>query len=268
MLNKRIQMALLLIPIGVLLAWLGGIPMLLVVIALLVIGSKELSDMAGTQGIKPNFILMAAAGIAFPLTRYFLPIETSHIFVSLFLLLAMAVHVFQKDDHQQNHGASFFVTLAGIFYLGWLGSYFISLREMPDGRWWMLLSFVAISLGDAGAYFLGSRFGKHKLVPTLSPNKTVEGYLGGVAFTFIGAVILAAICSQFVPAIKLWHGLVLGAVLGILAPIGDLTESMIKRQFGAKDSGTFFKSHGGVLDRLDSWLWGGVLAYYVITLLF
>lgn len=268
MFASRVKMGLMLIPIGVLLAWLGGIPLLLTIIALMVLGSKELFDMARNQQLSPSLPLMAAAGVIFPLARYLLPIEQNHMFASMFILLALLVHVLQANAQKQDQGLSLGVTLIGIFYLSWLGAYIVSLRLLPNGLWWILLSLVSISLGDAGAFFIGSRFGKHKLVPHISPHKSVEGYLGSVLFTFLGAVILAAVFHQFVPDIQIWHGIVLGAILGVTAPIGDLAESMLKRQFGAKDSGTLFRSHGGVLDRLDSWLWGAVVAYYVITLIF
>ncbi|MDZ4158765.1 MAG: CDP-archaeol synthase, partial [Anaerolineaceae bacterium] len=106
---------------------------------------------------------------------------------------------------------------------------------------------------------------RHKLAPRVSPRKTWEGYLGGIVTGCAGTVLFAALWNLAAPAITPLKGLVIGLVLPVLAPLGDLGESMLKRQFGIKDSSSILPGHGGVLDRIDTWIWAGVLGYYMIT---
>jgi phosphatidate cytidylyltransferase len=126
----------------------------------------------------------------------------------------------------------------------------------------------AVWLADSGAYFIGVRFGRHKLSPRLSPKKTWEGYLAGVVTGTLGAALLALVWRIGAgpeTAITFWRAAWLGFVISVLTPLGDLGESMIKRQVGAKDSSHLIPGHGGVFDRIDSWLWAGVIGYYIIT---
>jgi phosphatidate cytidylyltransferase len=98
----------------------------------------------------------------------------------------MAYHLFQYERGSQRAGTDFAVTLSGILYIGWLGAYLISLRRLPDGLWWLLTVLPAVWLADTGAYLVGSRFGRHKMTPRLSPKKSWEGYLGGILFSVPG----------------------------------------------------------------------------------
>jgi phosphatidate cytidylyltransferase len=152
-------------------------------------------------------------------------------------------------------------------YLGWLGAYFISLRQLPEGLWWVLMALPVVWIADSFAYLVGSRWGRRKLSPRLSPKKTWEGYLGGIAGGTLGGALLPLLWQVWSgpdSAITPWRGALLGFVLAVLTTLGDLGESMIKRQVGVKDSGTLLPGHGGVFDRIDSWLWAGVIGYYVV----
>jgi phosphatidate cytidylyltransferase len=122
-------------------------------------------------------------------------------------------------------------------------------------------------LADSGAFLIGSRYGKHKLSPRLSPKKTWEGFFGGIVFGVVSGAILAALWHFMSPAMTVERGALIGLLMGALTPLGDLGESMIKRQAGVKDSSQILPGHGGVLDRIDSWLWAGVIGYYVVLLL-
>ena len=135
----------------------------------------------------------------------------------------------------------------------------------------MLLALPIVWLVDAGAYLVGTRLGRHKLAPRLSPHKTWEGYFGGVIFGVLGGTILGGlifVLNGSATAINPLRGAMLGLVLAVLTPLGDLGESLIKRQVGAKDSGDLLPGHGGVFDRIDSWLWAGVLGFYFISFVF
>jgi phosphatidate cytidylyltransferase len=127
----------------------------------------------------------------------------------------------------------------------------------------VLFTVFAAMGSDTGGYFVGRALGRHKLAPSISPSKTVEGSLGGLA----GAMLIAAIChAVFFAALGSGEAIALGAAIGVLAQFGDLCESALKRAFGAKDSGWIIPGHGGILDRLDSLLFPVVFAYYYAVL--
>jgi phosphatidate cytidylyltransferase len=147
----------------------------------------------------------------------------------------------------------------GVLYVGFFVPHVALLREQPDGWRWVLFTVYTAMGSDSGAYFAGRAWGRRKLLPAVSPSKTVEGALGGLG----GAVAVALLCRLIFFA-QLGSGEAIGLALAIavLAALGDLCESAIKRAFGAKDSGWIIPGHGGILDRLDSLLFPFVFAYY------
>ena len=152
----------------------------------------------------------------------------------------------------------------------WLGAYLISLRQLSGGLWWFLIAYPALWLADSAAYFFGKAFGRHRMTPRLSPNKSWEGYGAGViAGTITGALVAIAWGYISNPGIDMLvlRGVIIGGGVSILAPLGDLGISMIKRELDVKDTGKLLPGHGGVLDRIDSWLWAGVIAFYLVYLL-
>ncbi len=189
----------------------------------------------------------------------------------LLVLLAMAVHIVSYERGRDQAGIDFAVTVAGIVYLGWLGSYLIDLRFLPQGGWWLMIALPIVWGGDTGAYSIGVVYGKHKMAPRLSPNKSWEGYFAGVFTSLAVGAFFAYAFSSLDPKplgglINAVQGGVLGLVIGALAPLGDLGESMLKRQGGLKDSSNIFPGHGGFFDRIDSWIWGAALGYFVIQI--
>ena len=151
--------------------------------------------------------------------------------------------------------------MVGILYAGLLLPHFYWLRILPDGPSWVTFVIAVAMAGDSGGYFVGHAFGRHKLIPHVSPGKTVEGALGIVAFSLVAAAASKVI---LLPQRSWSEMLALGAVAAILGQIGDLGESVMKRSFGAKESGALFPGHGGVLDRIDSLLFPVVLVYYYL----
>jgi phosphatidate cytidylyltransferase len=139
---------------------------------------------------------------------------------------------------------------------------------LPNGQWWLLLSISIISFSDSGAYFIGSRFGKHKMSPRVSPKKSWEGYFGGILAGLLGGALVGLLFHQFNSSINLINGIVLGATLSVITPLGDLGESMIKRQFNLKDSSNLLPGHGGAMDRIDTWVWAVCISYYLIIWFF
>jgi phosphatidate cytidylyltransferase len=191
--------------------------------------------------------------------------------LTLIIFAAMGYHLVQFERGRGQAGTDFAVTLSGSLYFGWLGAYLVSLRQLPDGFWWLLLTLGCVWIGDSGAYFIGKNFGKHRMSPRLSPKKSWEGYFAELVTGALGGLLLAWLFGYFSwtsAAMQPWHGMVLGLVLAVFTPLGDLGESMIKRQVGVKDSSNLLPGHGGAWDRIDSWLWAAPLGYYLITLLF
>ncbi len=132
-----------------------------------------------------------------------------------------------------------------------------------------MLVLPCVWLADSGAYSIGRAYGNHKMAPRLSPKKSWEGYAASVFTGMIGGAFLVYAYStfgNFAGHITIFQGAVLGLLMGALPPLGDLGESMIKRQSGIKDSSDIIPGHGGFFDRVDSWLWGAVIGYYFLTL--
>jgi phosphatidate cytidylyltransferase len=189
--------------------------------------------------------------------------ETS---ASLLVVIAMAVAVFAYERGEDQSINTFAFNMTGMFYIGWLGSYLIALRDLPSGLWWILLTLPTAWAGDVGAYLVGSAMGRHRFAPRVSPRKSWEGYFGGVVASLIWCVAIAFAVQTRAPEITPLKGIFLGAVVGLTAPMGDLFESLIKRQFGVKDSSNLLPGHGGFLDRIDSSLWTGVVSYFIIVI--
>ncbi|MGH2586680.1 MAG: phosphatidate cytidylyltransferase [Dehalococcoidia bacterium] len=151
------------------------------------------------------------------------------------------------------------LSLAAVLYVGWLGQHVVGLRELPDGRDWVLLAFFTTFATDTGAYAVGRLLGRHKLAPALSPGKTIEGAIGGLVAGALAAWALSVVLGLDQPLVAM---LALGAAAAVAGQAGDLAESLIKRSAGVKDMGTLLPGHGGILDRLDSLLFVLPLVYY------
>jgi phosphatidate cytidylyltransferase len=167
------------------------------------------------------------------------------------------------------HGATtpfndFAVALGTALYVGWMGGALISLRLLPAGEWWVLTALTGVFAADTGAYIAGKNFGKHPLAPRISPHKTWEGYVGGVLFAVLIGWGAASLWHAAAPVILPVHGLLIGLLMGVITPLGDLGVSAFKRQVGAKDASHLIPGHGGLMDRLDTVLLAAPLAYYFI----
>jgi phosphatidate cytidylyltransferase len=157
------------------------------------------------------------------------------------------------------------VTIFGFAYVGILGGFAGLLLVFPDGVG-MIIGLVLCAVSyDVAGYFVGSRMGHRPLMPDVSPNKTLEGLLGGMAASVLVGAIIGAITLQ--PWDSIGHGLLLGIVVAVFAPLGDLVESMLKRDLGLKDFGTLLPGHGGVLDRFDAMLFCLPAVYYLVVAL-
>jgi phosphatidate cytidylyltransferase len=153
--------------------------------------------------------------------------------------------------------------MAGILYVGWLLGYLVALRGFEDGRNWIFLALFATFGSDTAAFFIGRALGRHPLAPRISPAKTWEGAVAGVA----GAILVSLFFILPTPLTLSHHlnwaqAIVLGLLVSVFGQLGDLIESLLKRTVGVKDSGKLIPGHGGVLDRMDSIVFAGVVVYY------
>jgi phosphatidate cytidylyltransferase len=271
MLLQRALVTLVLLPLGLLVIYLGSPAYIALVALILALAAWELHRLYRASGHQPAGFLIVGGSLLLVLGRAADGFSSAPWMLSLLVLLSMGFHLVAFERGRERAATDFMVTLSGALYIGWLGAYLISIRNLPDGLWWLLLVLPCVWLADSAAYFIGRRFGRRKLSPRLSPKKTWEGYLAGiVAGTVSGALLgwLYTIIIASPTAIGPLPGAILGLILSVLTTLGDLGESMIKRQSGMKDSGTILPGHGGMFDRIDSWLWAAVIGYYTIVWLF
>lgn len=191
-----------------------------------------------------------------------------NIFVPLFLVSLMALMSLLVFKNNKYNIIDLTVTVFGGFYVIFFISYFIKLRNLEGGLYLFFVSLIGAIATDTFAYFVGCAIGKRKLIPSVSPNKTVAGSVGG----FIGSICLLTIIGYVLIYTKtydgmaLYHYSIIGAISGIVAQIGDLVASSIKRFTGIKDYGKLIPGHGGILDRIDSYLFVVPVVYYYLLL--
>ena len=187
----------------------------------------------------------------------------------MIVTLGIAVSLVLLLGRKQKQGAftDWSWTFAEILYVGWLLGYLVALRGLDNGRSWVFLAIFVTFGSDSAAYFIGSSFGKHKLAPTISPKKTWEGAIGGMAGA--AAVSLLFLCVkpvQLTSYLNWWQLVIIALAISAVGLMGDLVESLFKRNTGVKDSGSIFPGHGGMLDRMDSIVFAVVLVYYIVVL--
>ena len=180
---------------------------------------------------------------------------TSAVMLSLIWLL--------RRPQKEKAFTSWAWTIAGILYVGWLLSYLVALRGLDDGRNWVFFALFITFASDTAAFFTGSALGKHRLAPHISPGKTWEGTIGGI----LGAIIVSLFFILPTPLtlpLNWGQAILLGLLVSVFGQLGDLVESLFKRNMGVKDSGSLIPGHGGFLDRIDSIVFAGIVVYYYV----
>lgn len=221
------------------------------------IGAVELYALFRKAHFAPNVVLGVPAAVAFAvLPDLHRGTDEGWIGLLVALLLLGGTYVLMSNGDSKVL-LDWSLTITGSVYVGLLLGQLTLLRGWAQGAWWVALVFLVTWSYDTGAYCAGRLFGSRPFMPHLSPSKTVEGVQGGLLLSIFAGLI-------GVPALGLavWQGLLLGLAGGIAAQVGDLVESMIKRQTGAKDSGTLIPGHGGLLDRIDSLLFTAAVTVY------
>ncbi|GAA3987756.1 phosphatidate cytidylyltransferase [Thermobifida alba] len=232
----------------------------LITSAAVVLGVRELRRAFASRDVHLTLVPVVAGGVAMQAAAFFGG--------PLWLVGTLAVAAILGLVWRLRGGAEGYVqdstaTLFTLLYLPLLLSTWLLLLAEPDGRW-RLIAFIVVTISsDIGGYFAGILFGRHKMAPVISPNKTWEGFAGSVLSCMVAGALTVGLMLDG----PVWAGLVLGAAVVLAATVGDLIESLIKRDFGLKDMGSFMPGHGGLLDRVDSLLIAGPVAWIVLSLL-
>lgn len=227
------------------------------------LGLNEFYRMA-LPGRKLEGLLASLAGALLPLSLISTDLLRLSFAVTLPVLLFGTLFLFRIRDIKLVAGEVALLFM-GFLYVPLLLGHLMLLRGEPHGIQWVFLLMVIVMAGDTAAFYVGSTLGRRKLYPVVSPNKSVEGALGGLVGSVAGTFVAKA---TFFPALSPADCIITALLLGVLGQVGDLFESLLKRSFGVKDSGTIVPGHGGILDRLDSILFAAPAAFYYAHFIF
>jgi phosphatidate cytidylyltransferase len=262
-LAARVLVALIAIPIAILLVWQGGEVLALGLAVLGVIALGELYTLM--ERVRPPALAGFLTLVALPAAALYG--EQRHVLMVLAAAFPVTFFLALARPRRANVSWAIAVTLFGVLWIGLPMVHAIWLRDLSieqDGRTivtGMGLLFdvlIATFVGDTFAYFVGRAYGRSQFAPLISPNKTLEGLVGGV----VGGTLAFWCAGLYQDWLTGWDALVIGFLVAITAPLGDLFESLVKRDLEVKDTGSLFGAHGGVLDRLDAVLFTVVVAYY------
>ena len=276
-LTQRVLTAVVGVPLLYFILYLGGIPFLILILLVILFGDIELFKLLEAKGIQTERELGIAFSLALGIAAYF-----GYFYFAVVFSFAVII-IFLLALRRQDLSNSIIALSTGLFaiiYIGWFLSHAILLRNIDHnsnlktyvetvqghsdiGFFYIFLVVSCTFLNDTGAYFIGRWKGKRKLIPHVSPGKTLEGTIGGIISSAIAAIVGNLIFKSPIE----YHWVVLfGLVIGIVAVLGDLTESLIKRSAEAKDSGGILPGHGGILDRFDSLIFTFPVSYYMVLL--
>ncbi|MDD5432770.1 MAG: phosphatidate cytidylyltransferase [Candidatus Omnitrophica bacterium] len=221
----------------------------------------EFFTMLEKKGLHPYKYVGILIGVIIPLSMV-MRFELTKSWELLFAVVLLLFLFLMQFRRRKNQGAvvDISTTIFGILYVSWFFSFLIKIRYLPGGLGLLGAVLLITKSGDIGAYLVGSRFGKTPFVPRISPKKTVEGVVGGLIFSCLGALISRPFLN--VNTEKL---ILLGLLFGVLGQLGDLSESLLKRDCGVKDSGKILPGMGGVLDEIDSLIFTAPVFYFYMN---
>jgi phosphatidate cytidylyltransferase len=247
------------IPIVAAAVYLGGLWLFALMAVALSLAAWEFALMMQKGGFRPERIPMFLALFAMLILCQWELLSYLPLVLTALFIASLSWQLFLQG--RTTPTADWALALAMGLYLGWMGGHFFRLRALPgDGLAWIAVALITVWVSDSAAYFVGSSLGRHKMAPRLSPKKTWEGIAGG----WVGAEVAAVLMGQLV-GLSVAQGLIVGLAVSILAPLGDLSISMVKRHVGVKDSGNLIPGHGGMLDRVDSLLFVVPAIFYLAT---
>jgi len=247
----------------------GGVPLFIMTMLIIFFATKEYVMILRHKGFYPSLKVILFADAFFAILAYFGRFNMVSFAVTISSILAFGWVLFKG---RQPYIANVATTILGFIYSGLFPLYLIFLRDIGShpsyhyfiktttqyqGFGYLVLLFFSVIFTDTGCYYFGSKFGKHKLAPVISPNKTIEGAIGGT----LSAVVCSFVIGYFIK-LPWYHCVIVGILIAFFAQIGDLCESLIKRDAGVKDSGNVLPGHGGFLDRCDSYVFTLPVLYY------
>ncbi len=267
---KRVVSAVFLVLSVVLLMWWGDLPFLAGMTLIIVLGLWEYCTVLREHGRPAAAFLALPVGASIPVVSFFLrdkPQDLSPILGILLGLLAVTFFYFMVRPDRERAAEGAALTFMGVALISLTLSHFVLMLGLDGEISWTapFTVIVMVWVYDAVAYFAGSAFGKHKMLPRVSPNKSWEGLAAGTAAAFIAAYVLKVTVSR--PWLDWPTAFILAAIVAVAAPIGDLSESLIKRELRVKDMSELIPGHGGVLDRFDSMLFTAAASYYFLRLI-
>lgn len=252
----------------------GGIWLTLLMLIAVIYLSKEYTEILQHKGFLPSFKIMAISSVLFAAIAYTGKFEYTPFVFTLSVFMALLTVLFKG---KQPYIANVATTVFGFLYCAWFPMHLILIRSIGDscsnlymlpiphleGARFCVFIIFSVLFTDSFCYFIGCKFGKHKLAPVISPKKTIEGSIGGTVACLVVAVLIGVLMD-----IAWYHALILGILTATFSQLGDLCESMIKRDAGVKDSSNILPGHGGFMDRLDSYILTiPVVYYYVIYIM-
>ncbi len=267
----RVIVGVVFVPCIVFLCWISGTSLFVFVTLVVLFGLREYHWISAAKNVEPNWYIGIPAAFFLCLDAWLEAGSHAPLILTALVLLTAAAEVFRNSPRSPWHNVA--ATAFGVLYIGLLGSHLILLGTWPIDdpavvKWGdrimapVLLAFAIPWSYDAFAYFTGRLVGRHKLLSRVSAGKTIEGTVGGL----IGAVIfMFALRFTLFPFLTPMHCVILGGVGGIVAQVGDLAESLVKRDAGLKDSSSLIPGHGGVLDRFDSVFFAAPFVYYYLA---
>lgn len=246
----------------------GGVPLFFFLMVILFLATREYVLILRNKGFHPSLSLICATSLVFGLLIFFRRFDLVPCVLAFAIMASFLVVLFMG---RQPYIANVATTALGFMYGGWLPCHILLLRQinsesvnffvpgLNDGLYYLLYTFLIVVATDIGAYYFGSKFGKTKLSKVISPKKTVEGAVGGGLF----AIFVSAF-GVFYTNLTLLEAVIGGLLITVFAQFGDLSESLIKRDAGVKDSSNILPGHGGLLDRADSYVFALPVAYYYL----
>lgn len=260
MLLPRILTALVGIPVVLACIFYGGLPFQIMFFVVVLFSVMEFFSI--TKKYKPIGILGVLAAIIFYLALNADFYVNEIVIVTIFLIFFFAM----ARKNVENISSSIAVTCFGTFFITWALFHMVLIRDIPKyGMHYIIFLFVNVWMLDTGAYFIGKKFGKHKLASVISPKKTIEGAIAGVVTAILVSLAYRYLFLQDV--ITNNQAIIYGLVISFVGQFSDLAESLFKRDCNIKDSGNILPGHGGMLDRFDSYLFVAPMFYYLINIL-
>jgi len=239
----------------------------LLVSLLIAVSLNEFYGIVAKKGILVYKYFGIICGMLYPVVIYLQMGTVGFVHLSPFLVVLACLFTFvlqfTRKEHSRGSVSSISVTMFGLLYIGWFLSFFVNIKFLTNGNALIFFLILVTKSADIGAFFIGRAFGRRSLIPRISPNKTVEGTIGGIAT----GMSMSLLSKAYLPSFSFYQLVTLGALLSVIGQVGDLAESLLKRDCGVKDSGTTLPGYGGMLDMLDSLLFTTPIFYFYLMVL-